>query len=1253
MNNFFLVWILFFSPFYLFAQSSTIIGTAFDNEYSIAMCADNAGNVYIGATNNNEPWVLKRDVNNNVVWSQKLNTIATGSNSDISYIDIVGDTIFGCGWLKTGTTIKGSLLFKMNATTGALYWVKAESTSKTFLSTMKYANGKYFISGSQTNNANGYNGKVMAVSSATGNIIWQTNAIGITFPGFGVDYIDDFYSSTEMVNGKMFITGRSYVSATATNMRTILVGVSDLGVVFLTKFLEFNPATAPDARFYGAAIEYDGTDSLIVLQHGDDVCMSSSCTDFKVGLIKTDLFGNVSWCKEYDVNGVSTEVGRGLTVTPNAYVFYGFANYNYTSSKLFVAKTNKQGVLQTAKLVSYTGGNLGHGIGPLPTAGSSSYINGKHYIPGSFFTTNANSRDILQLVLNDNLDDAISCFTLTPATITVTNYPPFSGPLNTNLPADQVTFNVNPTPALLNYVSPCTAPINFSQNSSCSSSVITVSAPAISNPTFLWSNGTTGNTITANNTNALFVTVSNPVNCCVVVDTIVPVLTPSNLNVSLPNDTTICLGTGSGFTLSPTISPVVTGLTYIWSNQATTNSINVNQTGTYWVSVNDGCQTVTDTINLTVNPIPVLTNSLAGTICNQTNTNITLTSNIPATFTWNAINNVSITGETTSNTNSNAIQNTLINNTTNNQVVSYVVTTTAGTCSSTSTIQFTVLPPLATPIITASGPTTFCTGGSVTLSSNYPTGNTWSTGQTSQSITVNTSSTITLTVNINGCSSPSTSITINELNVSLPTASLTGGGIFCQGQNVTPVTVNFTGAGPWTLSYQINGVNQTPISTSNSPYTLGQTAGNYLLTSVVDLNCTNTVNDASLIVINPLPIITFTADTLIGCVPLTVNFTGTSNGDPNACTWTLSNGQILVGCNPSYTFNQAGCYDVALASTLNGCSASVNASQFICIGNNPTIDNFNSTLEFCNLSDGGITSSASLGTTPYSFVLYQGPTLVSSNPIGTFTGLQSGDYSLLVVDQIGCVDSVIVTVDSIPAPSASLQDMVLCDLTIQMNGVLSYTGTNWTSNSSLIHFSNATAQNPTIVADALGIYSITVTDTVCNFSETFQLTFLAEPFTQVLDTTLCLGETQILTALIQPQNTGYLWSTGSTTSSISVTQSGNYIVAASNSCGIYIDTATVEFSSCEIELPNVFTPNNDGENDYFQLLYFGGLKTFQCTILNRWGQVIREYDNPAFMWDGKTEDLDDVLEGVYFYIVKAEMNGGSEIKKHGHITLIR
>jgi gliding motility-associated-like protein len=1016
------------------AQSSSLIGTAADNEYSMAMCADNAGNVFIGATNNNEPWVLKRDVNNNLVWSQKLNTVAVGFSSDVSYIDIIGDTIFGCGWLKTGASIKGALIFKLNATTGALYWVKSEATSKTYLSTMKYANGKYFVTGSQTNNANGYGGKVMAISSATGATIWETPSIGLTFPGYGIDYLDDFTSASDMVNGKMFITGRSYVNATATNMRTLLIGVSDQGVVFLTKYLEFNPATAPDARFYGACIEYDGPDSLVILQHGDDICGSSSCTDFKVGLVKTDLFGNVSWCKEYDVSSVASEVGRGLTVTSNAYVFYGFGNYNQSNSKLFVIKTNKSGVVQASKLVSFGTGNLGHTCGPLTTTGSNVYKNGKHYIPGSFFTTNANSRDIIQLVLNDNLDDALGCFNVASVNVSTTTHPPYSNVLNTNLPADQVSFSLNPAPALLNYVSPCTASVTFSQNSSCASSIITASVPTIANPTFVWSNGATGATVTATNNDTLFVSVLNPLTCCIVVDTIVPVFTVSNLSVQLPNDTTICLGASSNFTLTPVVSSTTASLTYLWSNQTTNSTLNVSQSGTYWVSVSNGCQTLSDTINITIAAIPTLTSPLSYTICNGQSPNINLTSSVPASFTWQAQNNSAVTGETTISTSGASIQDMLVNNTALNQNVTYQISLATPTCTNTQNITVSVLPALPAPVISASGPTALCTGASVTLSSNYPTGNLWSTNATSNSIVVSSPGTITLTVQLGQCTSPTTSIQITQVNAPIPTAMLSGAGTFCQGQSIDPVVVNFSGTAPWTLSYTLNGVAQAPVTTSNPTFTLGQTPGTYALSNLQDANCANllsntiqltvepvpnvslnaltlcsgtsgtlsasvdlpggtyqwlptgqstasivvspliattygviyTLNgcsntDSTLVVVDPIPNVSFIADTLNGCAPLAVQFTSTSNGDPNSCIWSLSNGQTLTGCNPSYVFNQPGCFDVTLTTSINGCSASAISSQLICIENNPLtlfnanpslINQDNATVQFFNLSSG-------------------------------------------------------------------------------------------------------------------------------------------------------------------------------------------------------------------------------------------------------------------------------------------------------------
>jgi gliding motility-associated-like protein len=278
---------------------------------------------------------------------------------------------------------------------------------------------------------------------------------------------------------------------------------------------------------------------------------------------------------------------------------------------------------------------------------------------------------------------------------------------------------------------------------------------------------------------------------------------------------------------------------------------------------------------------------------------------------------------------------------------------------------------------------------------------------------------------------------------------------------------------------------------------------------------------------------------------------------------------------------------------------------------------------------------------------------VATSPTGAFNNLHSGSYWVTVIDQIGCADSTLMVVDSIPAPISPMADTVLCNLTLQVFGVLSYTGSNWSSNSTDIAFSNASGQNPLITADTSGIYLINLQDTVCNFNETFSLTFVADPYTSILDTTLCIGETATLAAIQQPQNVSYLWSTGATTPTIQVTLPGNYLISTTNMCGTVIDTASIDFYFCDIELPNVFTPNGDGNNDYFQMLFYGGLSSFECIIVNRWGITVREFTNPAFQWDGTDEKGDIMEEGVYFYVARTVTNAGDEIEKHGLVHLVR
>ena len=94
----------------------------------------------------------------------------------------------------------------------------------------------------------------------------------------------------------------------------------------------------------------------------------------------------------------------------------------------------------------------------------------------------------------------------------------------------------------------------------------------------------------------------------------------------------------------------------------------------------------------------------------------------------------------------------------------------------------------ATPVITADGPTTFCAGGSVTLTSSAETNYLWSDGETTPSINVNSTGTFTIRViNTNGCqsvTSAATSVIVNPLPVT-PTITSDGPTTFCDGGNVS------------------------------------------------------------------------------------------------------------------------------------------------------------------------------------------------------------------------------------------------------------------------------------------------------------------------------------------------------------------------------------------------------------------------------------------------------------------------------------
>ncbi len=102
------------------------------------------------------------------------------------------------------------------------------------------------------------------------------------------------------------------------------------------------------------------------------------------------------------------------------------------------------------------------------------------------------------------------------------------------------------------------------------------------------------------------------------------------------------------------------------------------------------------------------------------------------------------------------------------------------------------------------------------------------------------------------------------------------------------------------------------------------------------------------------------------------------------------------------------------------------------------------------------------------------------------------------------------------------------------------------------------------------------------------------------------------------------------------------------------DSVTV-LKDCYMNIPNVFTPNGDGMNDYFFPRQFltSGLSTFTMQIFNRWGELIFSTDNiEGRGWDGKYNDVSQP-EGVFVYKIDATFKDGQKEHHVGNVTLLR
>lgn len=92
-------------------------------------------------------------------------------------------------------------------------------------------------------------------------------------------------------------------------------------------------------------------------------------------------------------------------------------------------------------------------------------------------------------------------------------------------------------------------------------------------------------------------------------------------------------------------------------------------------------------------------------------------------------------------------------------------------------------------------------------------------------------------------------------------------------------------------------------------------------------------------------------------------------------------------------------------------------------------------------------------------------------------------------------------------------------------------------------------------------------------------------------------------------------------------------------------------SDFTIWVPNAFSPNGDGLNDYFETPWIG-VKEFHVQIYDRWGMLIYESFDPSFRWWGIFQGK-DCQEGAYVYVIEARGYLSEKVRKAGTVTLSR
>jgi gliding motility-associated-like protein len=408
----------------------------------------------------------------------------------------------------------------------------------------------------------------------------------------------------------------------------------------------------------------------------------------------------------------------------------------------------------------------------------------------------------------------------------------------------------------------------------------------------------------------------------------------------------------------------------------------------------------------------------------------------------------------------------------------------------------------------------------------------------------------------------------------------------------------------------------------------------------------------------------FSYDLAPACDQDTIRFTNLS--EAGSYWWNFADGSTPddTTVNPTHIYQNQNEYGVRLTvKNLDGCIDSI--IKFVDT-RHPLISAFTMSDDSLCQTDGTPVEFTDVSTgyrAGWHWDFGDGGTSTAQNPTHVYTLAGTHQVRLVINDTIVCYDTAFknIYVDSLPFIHLVTDKHAICEGD-EVNYTLDYLhpalSVNWDFGDG-VHWMQT--EGTTHSYDKAGTYWVTATASypVCD-AAVIRDSIVVSGYPVVYlgpDSVMCLDGPSI--TLADLNNNGnpavkWVWSTGATTSSIKVVHPGIYSITATEKDCSTTDQVVVN-KDCYTDIPNAFTPNGDGENDYFypRQLLAKGVTGFTMTVFNRWGQKVFETGNSDGRgWDGKFNEKEQPV-GVYIYQIHVIMKNGRTEDYNGNVTLIR